>query len=362
VKLIEKNLRKGIVKVVPESPNDLWHLYNLIFKGDQVYAYTTREVKTDRDYSRPKSGERIGLFLGITVESVSWDRFLNKLRIHGVICQSPETFPVSGHHTLTVALNKPLTIAKTTWSKHLLDRLKRTRTNEETLIILSIDDEGFAIAETREYGVEIKIEERTKLPGKLEADQRSAATKTYFRHVAEKLAQTWSQKRSPIVVLGVGYIKNEFVTFLKNEEQELAKSIVDVKSVNNGGVAAIYEAIRSGILQKTMQQFRLVEESKAVEEVLSKLGRNEHYVAYGMDEVEKAAELGAVEKLLVADRLIRESADETRVKIEELMRRVENARGSMIIVSTEHEAGEKLQGLSGIAAVLRFPIFPKSNQ
>jgi Predicted RNA-binding proteins len=39
------NLKKGFVKVVPESLDDLWHLYNIIYKGDEVYAYTTREIK-----------------------------------------------------------------------------------------------------------------------------------------------------------------------------------------------------------------------------------------------------------------------------------------------------------------------------
>jgi stalled ribosome rescue protein Dom34 len=38
------------------------------------------------------------------------------------------------------------------------------------------------------------------------------------------------------------------------------------------------------------------------------------------------------------------------------MREVEQRRGSITVVSTEHEAGAKLLALSGIAALLRFPI------
>jgi protein pelota len=38
------------------------------------------------------------------------------------------------------------------------------------------------------------------------------------------------------------------------------------------------------------------------------------------------------------------------------MREVENKGGRVIIISTEHEAGTKLNSLGGIAALLRFYI------
>jgi protein pelota len=169
VKIIGKNLRQGFVKVVPTSEDDLWHLYNVIFKGDEVYAYSSRAIKTDQEYSRPKSAERVSAFMGVTVESVAWDKFLGKLRVHGIICHAPDIMPTGAHHTLSIALNQPLTIVKKQWSKHLLDRLRQASLSEKPMIIVSIDDEGFALAETRQYGVEIKLEECVKLPGKHEA-------------------------------------------------------------------------------------------------------------------------------------------------------------------------------------------------
>ncbi len=112
MKIIEKNLRQCFVKVVPDSADDLWHLYNVIYKGDEVYAYSSRAIKTDTESSRPKSGERVTAFMGITVESVAWDKFLGKLRVHGIICHAPEIMPSGAHHTISVALNQPVTIVK----------------------------------------------------------------------------------------------------------------------------------------------------------------------------------------------------------------------------------------------------------
>ena len=356
MKIIGKNLRQGFVKVVPSSDDDLWHLYNVIYKGDEVYAYSSRAIKSEQEYSRPKSGERVSAFIGVTVESVAWDKFLGKLRVHGRICHAPDIMPTGAHHTLKIALNQPVTIVKKEWPKHLLDRLMRASRTEKPMIILAIDDEGFAVAETRQYGVDIKVEEREKLPGKLEAEKRLAATKNYFKHVVDSVNQLWLPRHIPIVIVGVGFVKNDFAKFLAHEAVDMAKSVVDIKSVNNGGVSGVYEALRSGVLLKAAKQLRIVDETEVMEEVMKRLGKSEATITYGLEAVENAVNMGAVEKLVLADTMLRESDEEQRLHLEKLMLETEQRRGSITVISTEHEAGEKLLALTGIAALLRFPI------
>jgi protein pelota len=350
------NLRKGFVKVVPESLDDLWHLYNIIYRGDEVYAYTTREIKQEKTM-RTKRGERVSVFLGVKVEKVFWDRLLGRLRVHGVICHAPEIIPLGVHHTLNVGVNMPITIVKEEWLHHHLERLEAARRiSEKPIMIIAIDDEGYAIAITTQYGVEVKVEERMRLPGKLEAEKREAALKEFFKKALESLRQTWNENRCPIAVIGVGFVKKDFVDFVEREAPDVAKSIVDVKSVNNSGVAGIYEAMRSGVLAKTMKHLRIAEETEAVEEVLKRLGKGEKTVAYGLDEVHKAVDLGAVELLILADVMLREALDEERLTLEQLMRAVEGKGGRVLVVSTEHEAGAKLKALGGIAALLRYAV------
>jgi mRNA surveillance protein pelota len=249
-----------------------------------------------------------------------------------------------------------VTIVKKNWPKHTLDRLKRASETEKPLLIIAIDDEGFAIAETKQYGVEIKVEERGKLPGKLEAEKRSAAMKAYFIRALNSLNQLWASKHSPVVIVGVGFIKNDFARFLTDETTDVSKSVVDVKSINNGGVSGIYEALRSGVLLKAAKHLRIVDETETMEEVMRRLGKGEATITYGLEAVENAVKMGAVEKLVLADTMLRESQDEQRLHLEKLMREVEQRRGSVAVVSTEHEAGAKLLALSGTVALLRFPV------
>ena len=357
MKIIEKNLEQDYVKVVPDSPDDLWHLYNVIYQGDEVYAYSSRSLKSDTEASRPKSGERVSAFMGVKVISVSWDKFLGKLRVHGLICHAPDIFPTGAHHTLSIALNQPVTIVKKEWPKHIVDRLTRASETEKPMLIISIDDEGFAIAETKQYGVETRVEQRMRLPGKQEADKRVEATKAYFRLAVNSLNKLWAQNHSPIVVIGAGFVKNDFVKFLNEESKEMSMSVADVKSVNNGGTAGIDEALRSGILLKASHQLRVVDETETMEEVMKRLGKGEGTVTYGLDAVENAVNMGAVERLVLADTKLRDADESQRLKLEELMREVERRRASVTVISTEHEAGAKLLSLGGIAALLRFPIY-----
>jgi protein pelota len=357
LKITETNLRQGYVKVVPENQDDLWHLYNVIYAGDEVYAYTSRAVKSDTEASRPKSGERVSAFMGVRVENVAWDKFLGKLRVHGIIIHAPDIIPSGAHHTISVSLNHPITIVKKTWEKHALDRLKRSSETEKPLLIIAIDDEGYAIAETRQYGVEVKVEERVKLPGKHEAEKRQGATNEYYRRAINSLNQLWTPSHNSIVVVGVGFVKNEFVNYLRDKAADMAKSIADVKSVNNGGVSGIYEALRSGVLLKAAHAMRVLEETAVMEEAMERLGKGEKNIAYGIGDVEKAVQVGAVEKLILADTLLRDSEDEQRLSLEKIMRDVEQHAGEVTVVSTEHEAGSKLLALGGVVALLRFSLY-----
>lgn len=358
LKVLGKNLEKGFVKIVPQTIDDLWHLYNVIYKNDEVYAQTTREIKPDEKYARPGRGERVSVFLGVKVETVSWDKLLGRLRVHGTICQAPDNIPTGAHHTISIALNTPATIVKKEWARHHLERLaKASKTSEKPVIIVSIDDEGYAVATTAQYGINERIEERVKLPGKLESEKRVAAVREYFMQALNSLRGVWASARSPIVIIGVGYVKNDFAKFVENEARDIAESVVDVKGVNNGGVAGINEALRSGILLKAMKRLRIVEETEIIEEILKRLGKGELTVTYGLEQVEKAAKMRAVEKFVLADSMLRGSSDEQRLRLEEIMREVERKGGVTIVISTEHEGGAKLVALGGVASLLRFPIY-----
>jgi len=358
LKIFRIDLKKGFVKVMPESLDDLWHLYNIILKRDQVHARTTRQVKPDDQYARPTKAKRVPVNLGVQVEKMYWDRVLNRLRINGIVIDAPEKLSIKGsRHTLDITVNKPVTIVKKRWQKHELDRLKRaSKITAAPLTIISMDDEEYCVAVLRQYGLDVKTGERTKLPGKLEAEKRTKAKQQFFSSALKALREAWAPLHSPVVILGPGFIKDGFFDYVKSNARDIAESVVGVKGVNSAGLSGIQESLRSGILSDVLQHVRVAEEMKATEELLARLGKGKSDATYGVSEVEKAVTYGAVEKLLVADSMLRETTEEKRRALEQIMKNVEDAKGTIMVISTEHEAGTNLLSLGGIAALLRFPL------
>lgn len=287
-----------------------------------------------------------------------WDRSLNRLRVHGIVCEAPEKVSVKGfHHTISVTVDKPVTIVKPKWLKHHIDRLDRaSRARAAPILVLSIDDEEYCVAVLRQYGVDVKVEEKTRLPGKLEAEKRTKAKREFFKGALKALRYERTRVRGPIVVIGPGFMKNEFVKYMKRVAPDTAEGIIDVKGVNSAGLAGINEALRSGVFTKALRHVRIVEENKVMEEVLARLGKGRLDVTYGLDAVERASSFGAVEMILLADTTLREAPDDKRLALEELMREVEKRGGKVMVISAEHEAGTNLLSLGGIAALLRFPL------
>ncbi|MCS7120964.1 MAG: mRNA surveillance protein pelota [Nitrososphaerota archaeon] len=358
MRILQMDIKHDSISVLPEVLDDLWVLYNIIQKGDRVYAKTTREVKLGDRYERPEKGRRISIQLGVLVDSIIWDRYLNRLRVHGIVCECPEDIGALGsHHTLNITLDRPLRIVKNKWMQYQIDQLKKsTEKGVSPLIIIAIDDEGYCVAVLRGFGLDLKSEEKINLPGKLDSSGRQKALNELFKSASKCLENILIEEKLPIAIVGLGFIKNYFIKYLEEKKPEIFRKVIDVKSVNSVGEAGIYEAVRSGILSKAIQKLRIFEENRAVEEFLERIVKENPYATYGLLEIEKAAALGAVENMLVTDVYLGQGSGEEKQLIERLMRDVEQKGGRVTIISTGHEAGEKLNSFGGIAALLRFPL------
>merc|ERR1711874_500233 len=77
---------------------------------------------------------------------------------------------------------------------------------------------------------------------------------------------------------------------------------------------------------------------------------------YGPKHVAMAVEADAVETLLVSDKLFRAQNVAERRKYVEMVDKVREVGGEVKIFSSLHVSGEQLDQLSGLCAILRFPM------
>jgi protein pelota len=358
MRMVSYDARHGTMKLIPDDADDLWMLYNVIRPGDMVRAMTTRQIRMDDVGSRPSEGKRVSMRLALRVNRVSYQSENDRLRIGGYIIEAPEKYALLGsHHTINLDLNQEATLTKNEWPKYDLERIKRsTEEKGPAMTVVALDDEEGAVATLRQHRVQVQGEIRARLPGKLDTDRREGAVNQYYSTLLKVLEEAWTKTRGLIAVVGPGFWKEDFVRYARDKRADVGKSISTVAMVSAGGASGVEEALRSGVLSKVAAKSRVIAETELVDRLMARLGAGDGRASYGLEGVVKSIGFGAVEELLVADTFLRESRDEERRLIEDLMRQAEKMGGRISIISGEHEAGRKLSGLGGIAALLRFRI------
>jgi len=356
VQILEEKPKEGIVKVKAETLDDLWHLHHVIDPGDVVYAKTLRKQAQRSDSLRAEKVEVIPVYLGVKAEKVNFHKFANQVRVTGpIVYASREDVPLGKYHTITIEEGTIVTIQKPRWKDYHIERIKEAveASRRAKVMIVVIDDGEADIALVREYGVEITTSIRRNLGGKHYSTDRESEEKRFFHDLAKTMAELMEREKiEKTIVAGPGFVKEDFYKFLRENYPELAKRVV-IEDTSVTGRTGIYEVIKRGTVDKVYHENRVAKEVQLVEKVLENIAKNSGLVAYGIREVEDAVNYGAVETLLVLDDLLKGSMAR---KIEELMDAVRYSRGEVVVVSSEHEGGEKLKALGGLAALLRFRV------
>ncbi|NPA47361.1 MAG: mRNA surveillance protein pelota [Thermococci archaeon] len=356
MQIIEEKPKEGKVKLKVETLDDLWHLYHVIDEGDVVYARTLRKQSQRADSLRAEKVEVIPVYLGVRAEKVNFHRFANQVRVTGpIVYASRDDVPIGKYHTIAIEEGTVVTIQKPRWKEHHIERIKEAvEASKRTKVMIVVIDEGEAdIALVREYGVEMVAGVRRNLGGKRYNTDRESEEKRFFHDLAKTMAELMERERiEKAIVAGPGFVKETFHEFLRENYPELAKKVV-IEDTSVTGRTGIYEVIKRGTVDRVYHENRVAKEVQLVEKVLENVARNTGLTAYGLREVEEAVNYGAVETLLVLDELLK---GEHRERIEELMDAVRYARGEVVVVSSEHEGGEKLKALGGLAALLRFRV------
>lgn len=331
---------EGEIKLIPENLEDLWHLKFIIEKGDIVFSLTKRASHSDDKLRGDK--ELITVRIGVEVEKVEFHRFANRLRITGRIVSGVEE---SGFHTLNINVGRELSISKK-WKEEQLKRLKKAveSSKRPEVVILTIE-EGEAIAGAlREWGVEEVFEKRHSY-----AKDYGGARVEFFGELFETLKNV---NFKYIVIAGPGFTKRDFYEYLRQKDAEMAKRalIVDTSSIGRRG---FIEVLKRRTIDKIIGEIRLAEEAEVVDRLLEGIAKNEK-VAYGIEEVRKAKEYGAIEILLVSDDFL--LTEREKWGIDDFMEEVEKMGGKILILSSEFEPGEVVSKLGGICAILRFEV------
>ncbi|QLD84281.1 mRNA surveillance protein pelota [Natronomonas halophila] len=341
--------RKERITVVPESLDDLWHLTYILEPGDLVSGDTTRRIQRDDDKMRDTGGQREPMWLRIDVESVEFAKFANRLRVGGEIVDCSREDQLGFHHTFNVEEHDELEIEKV-WQVDQLERLQEAvEAAEQPDVAIATVEEGEAHVHTvAQYGVE----ERATITGTTGKGEYARGRDELF----EELTEVLKRLDAPAIILaGPGFTKQDALDYVEDNAPDVVDKIqtVDTAAVGERGV---HEVLKRGAVDRIQTETRISEEAELIDELMERIGEGAK-AAYGIEEVEKAADYGAVETLLILDKRLREERageGDWDVDANELIDTVERQGGDVTVFSHEFDPGQQLSNLGGVAALLRY--------
>ncbi len=344
-------VRKNELEFEIESEEDLYVVYLLLDRGDFLYGWTVREFRTRKN----ERGERKRIYVGIRVEAVEYHAFRGNLRVRGVIVEAPEWFNgIKGsYHTIELIRGVKYRLVKsegvdTVFLNRLLELFSKSAIR---VLLISVGDEETAIALCRVFGIDVLTTINNRyLSGKLAETDRSRLFEKYAREIATHIkALVRPSDIDSIIIAGPQRVLDYTREILLEELKSFNKPIRTVL-LSEGGLAGVYELqyLESDALKDVLR----LEELKLVDKLFEHLARGKMDVALGLDEVKRALERGAVQTLLILDEYFKELGQEAK----ELIRQTLSIGASFAIIPEHTAAGQKLRGVGGIAALLRYEL------
>lgn len=366
MKIIHKDLKKGIIKLKVTRLDDLWAVYMVLKKGDTVTSQTTRKIKLAKEDSRQKAQSIIKKKVKITlqVENVSFHKYSDILRISGIIIAAPEDIKKGSHHTISIQPESVLEINKS-WLNFEIQKLNDACAEKKSKVLICILDRDQAcFAFLKEYGydylseiegdVQKKQEIRTATQGPKARAQKPKSS--FYQDIKNKI-QEYLQRENieHIIIASPAFFKENLLKELPTETQK--KCIL--ATCHSFGKNAVEEVIKRTEVQTALKQERVAKETQLIQGLLKQISKQKLAI-YGPEQTKKAIEYNAAKEIFIStDYIHKLKQDEDSTKYEaltNLLKQAEKNNTQIHIISSENQAGKELDGLTGIAAILRFEI------
>lgn len=377
----------------PEDREDMWTIYNLIETGDRVRASSFRKVAKGLAGT---STDRVRVNLTIKVAHVSFDADVGFVRVSGKTDEENEYVRKGAFHTLDLEPNMELDIQKPAWDAEHERRIREAAdVSGKAEIVAVVMDVGLAnvcLVTQRMTLVRAKIERSVPRKRGGVASGEAERNKFFADALAALLRHGSLATVKAVVIASPGFVREEFYRYMLAELDRRGASDASLKPLASAKASnkIILAHAPSGHAHALQAAFadpavaaRLSDTKAAAEVVaLAALMRALHVgpgadsssgasaaggpgsasseagekAFYGYRHVRHAADVSAVEQLLISDALFRSANAEARKAFVALAQDVEKDGGSVLVFSAMHPSGEQLAQLSGVACLCRFPV------
>lgn len=352
--------------LLPDTAEDLWHAYNLLHKGDLVRCTTVRKVVKESNTGSTSSSKK-RVMLTIDVQKVDFDPDSLEVRISGRVQSENQFVRMGAHHTLTLELNQNFSVEKECWDQIYLDLLQEASNPElQAEVAAVVMHQGLAHVCLVSGALTVtKARIDVNIPKKRTgSDKNSKAVNKFFEAVYQAILRHVDFHKVKVVLLGSpGYVKDDFFKYAMQEAvRRDDRAFIENKSkfvlckASNGHKYALEELFSDPAIMAQMTDTKVAKEVNVLNKFMRMMDTDPDRAYYGYAHIAKAHEQLAIDSLLVTDELFRSSNVKTRRAYVDLVESVRENGGQVYIFSSMHVSGQQLQQVSGVAAILRYPM------
>ncbi|GKY99981.1 hypothetical protein MPSEU_000951600 [Mayamaea pseudoterrestris] len=370
MKLLKRQIKQkdgsGTILLRPETSEDLWHAFNLLQVGDLVRCTTVRKVVKE-SATGSTSSNKMRLMLTIQLQKVDFDPEVLQVRLSGPVTSENDNVRMGAMHTLTLELTQNFSIEKECWDQVFLDRIDEAVNPERQAEIAAVVMQSGLAHVCLVTGALTIVKSRieTNIPKKRTgSSQHDKAITKFYEAVYRAILQHIDFTKIKCILLGSpGFVKDDFYQYLLQESvRRDDRPFVENKSkfvlckASSGHKHALEEVFADPGVMAQMSDTKFAQEVEVLQRFMKMMNDDPDRAYYGFDHVSKAHEQLAIESLLVTDELFRSSDVKTRRLYVQLVESVRATGGKVFIFSSMHVSGQQLQQVSGVAALLRYPL------
>lgn len=370
MKLVYKSVDKdgeGSVSLIPEEAEDMWHAYNLISEGDCVRASTIRKVQTESSTGSSTSN-RVRTTLTIRVEAIDFDTQACMLRLKGRNVEENQYVKMGAYHTLDLEVNRKFTLSKPEWDSVSLERVDiacdPTQNADVAAVVMQEGLAHICLITSTMTLVRAKIDQSIPRKRKGNVQQHEKGMARFFESVMQGILRHVNfDIVKCVLIASPGFVRDQFYEYMFQQAVKTDnKMLLENKSKfmlvhsSSGFKHSLREVLTDPAVTAKMADTKASGEVRVLESFYTMLQTEPAKAFYGKKHVEKANEAQAIETLLISDKLFRIQDVKQRKEYVALVDGVKESGGDVKIFSSMHVSGEQLDQLTGVAAILRFPM------
>ena len=377
MKILHRSIQKdgrGEIKLQPQEPDDIWHLYHLLAVGDLLTASTYRKlVSTSSTGSTSSSKVRVRLTLAI--ETIEYDASTSMLRVKGTNRAESEHVKMNQYHTMDLTLHHAFTLDKPHWDAVYLDRLDTaTDATKQADVAALLLQPGLAnLCLLTQHLTVIKQRIELNIPkkrgGGSMAGHDNALAKFYAQCYEAVARHVDFANIKVFIVASPAFTRDDFLAYMQQESQRLGDRIVAdhrhkfvLTHSSSAHKHALTELLASPQLVARLDQTKSMDEVRALADFQRLMMTEPERAWYGYEAVKRAVDERAVSILMLTDTLFKAMDVAERRRYVALVEEVKEAGGQVLIMSGQHPAGEELKMLTGVAAILKWGMAEQQDE